>query len=477
MQNTTKRLLSQVLEKITPTQAERRAMESAIRKSTSMLDTMTKNSQTGRGGGGQLSFTLAGSFIRDTWMRDKKEFEIFIMFPEDTPRDVLERDGLELGKTLVEKMNGTYRIAYAEHPYVRATLAGFDVDIVPCYRLESAARIKSAVDRTPFHNKWISANLNPKQSKEVRLLKQFAKAHGVYGSDTKTLGLSGYLCELLIVHYGSFLGFVEAASGWKPGEVMIDIEKHHESPVDAFEKKRFKGQQLIVIDPVDRERNVAAVVSPENFGKLVRLCAEFLERPSMTFFFPPKARVNVKRLGELMESRGTKLIAARFARPDVIEDVLWPQLRRTAQRLKSIMQEYEFSVIGADVFADGVCAMLLEFEVWNLPKTRKLQGPGVFAKERVGEFRKKYEKLGKVWVEDGIWVAQAPRTFTQAGQKLNDSLSDREDQLLAKGIASYIAGSIAAKGFDLMEDAALLKYAAKDSMFALFLKKYLEKGE
>jgi len=469
MPQLTKHILSQVLEKITPTASERNAMESAIHKSTKMLESMIK--------GSRLSYTLAGSFIRDTWMRDKKEFEIFVMFPEDTPRDVLERDGLEIGKSLADKMGGTYRIAYAEHPYVRGSIMGFDVDIVPCYSLESAAHIKSAVDRTPFHNKWIAANLKPRQSSEVRLLKQFAKAHGIYGSDTKTLGLSGYLCELLIVHYGSFPGFVEAAAGWKPGEVLIDIQKHHESPVDAFEKKRFRDQSLIAIDPVDKERNVAAVLSPENFGKLVRLCTEFLEKPSLSFFFPPKVRVNVNSLRRLMESRGTKIVAVRFARPDVIDDVLWPQLRRTAQRLSSIMQEYEFVVLGIDVFADGECAILLEFEVWKLPKIRKLQGPGVFAKERVDEFRKKYERLGKVWVEDGVWVAQVPRAFTQAAPKLRDSLSDREDQLLAKGIASYIAGSIAARGFDVMEEKAALRHASKGSQFALFLKKYLEKGE
>jgi len=156
--------------------------------------------------------------------------------------------------------------------------------------------------------------------------------------------------------------------------------------------------------------------------------------------------------------------------------VLWPQLRRTAQRLRSIMQEYEFAVFGTDVFADGDCAILLEFEVWKLPKIRKLQGPGVFAKERVDEFRKKYEKLGKAWVEDGVWVAQVPRAFTQAAPKLRDSLSDKEHELLAKGIASYIAGRIASKGFEVVEGAEILKYASKNGQFALFLKKYIEKG-
>jgi tRNA nucleotidyltransferase (CCA-adding enzyme) len=468
MQVVMRKTLSQVLEKATPTAAERRSMESAISRTTKMFESMIK--------GTDVTYTLAGSFIRDTWMRDKKEFEIFIMFPEDTPRDKLERDGLEMGKSLVEKMNGTYRIAYAEHPYVRGVILGYDVDIVPCYSLKTADRIKSAVDRTPFHNKWIASHLKPKMSKEVRLLKQLAKAQGFYGSDTKTLGLSGYLCELLVIHYGSFIGFAEAASGWKPGEVFIDIQRHHESRADAMKSRRFEGQPLVVIDPVDRERNVAAVLSSENFNKIVNTCTELLEKPSISMFFPPKVRVSAESLRSKMKSRGTRLVAVRFARPDVIEDILWPQLRRTAHRICSILAEYEFVVFGSDVTADGECFMLIELEVWKLPKIRRLSGPGVFAKDHVEQFRKKYEGHGKLWIEDDVWKAEVKREFTDAAEKLRDSLSDNEDELKAKGIASYIASIITAKGFEVIEDDAILNCARRDNQFGLFLKKYLEKG-
>jgi tRNA nucleotidyltransferase (CCA-adding enzyme) len=221
---------------------------------------------------------------------------------------------------------------------------------------------------------------------------------------------------------------------------------------------------------------VAAALSSENFSRLVGAAAAFLEKPSMLFFFPPKASVSISSLKSRIKSRGTKIVAVRFARPDVIDDVLWPQLRRTAQRLRNIMQEYDFVVIGWDIFADGDCIILLEFEVWKLPKIRKVRGPTVFAKERVGEFRKKYEKLGKVWVEDRAMFAEVRRAFTEAAPKLEDSLSDKESELLAKGIASYVAGSIAA-GFDVTEGEAVLRYAAKNPGFALSLKKYLDKGE
>jgi tRNA nucleotidyltransferase (CCA-adding enzyme) len=352
---------------------------------------------------------------------------------------------------------------------------GFDVDIVPCYQLKSASHIKSAVDRTPFHNKWISANLKPKQSKEVRLLKQFAKAHGIYGSDTKTLGLSGYLCELLVVHYGSFMGFIEAVVCWKAGKVLIDMERRYKRSEDAFFNKRFKDQPLIVIDPVDGERNVAAVMSHGNFEKLVHSAASFLEKPSLSAFFPPKVRVSHADMAKRVRSRGTMLLAVRFSRPDVIDDVLWPQLRRTAQRLENIMKEYEFGVVGHDVHADGECIILLELDKWKLPKLRRLQGPGVFAKERVDEFTKKYKYVGKVWQEKGIMFAEVPRTFRDAAEKLRDSLSDREDQLLAKGIASYVASSVVSGGFEVLEGAAVLGKAKKDNGFAVFLKNYLGK--
>ncbi len=71
---------------------------------------------------------------------------------------------------------------------------------------------------------------------------------GVYGSELKTQGFSGYLTELLIIHYGSFENTVKEACFWKPGE-KIDLMQHSKIKYD---------EPLVMVDPTDPKRNVAA---------------------------------------------------------------------------------------------------------------------------------------------------------------------------------------------------------------------------
>ena len=74
---------------------------------------------------------------------------------------------------------------YAEHAYVHARVNGFDVDLVPCYLVEDASKLKSAVDRTPFHTKYVASKIVGLEG-DVLLLKQFLKGIGVYGSELKS---------------------------------------------------------------------------------------------------------------------------------------------------------------------------------------------------------------------------------------------------------------------------------------------------
>ena len=97
-----------------------------------------------------------------------------------------------------------------------------------------------------------------------------------YGSELRTQGFSGYLTELLIIHYGSFENTVRAASSWKPGQ-EIDIMQHSEiEQRDSF----------VIVDPTDPKRNVAAALSLDNFCMFIDCCREFLKSPGLKFFFP-----------------------------------------------------------------------------------------------------------------------------------------------------------------------------------------------
>lgn len=478
-------VLTGVLKKITPSEKEQTETRVFIENVLKVTDEIIKPHG--------LTRTLAGSYMRDTWLPNKKEFDIFIMFPENYSRDTLEKLGLDIGKKITKKLHGEYVIAYAEHPYVRAKVftkpvieevkrilrkkkrvsrgSSYEIDIVPCYAVASAQKIKSAVDRTPFHNKWLFDNMSPALASQVRLLKQFAKGTGVYGSDTKVLGMSGYLCELLIIQYKSFKNFLDQASKWEAGNVFIDLEEHHKDGRAAIAKE-FKTQPLIVIDPVDPKRNVASNFSPENFVKLVKFSREFLEKPNERFFLPERKKVSAGSLKKRIEERGTRIIGVKFSKPDVIDDIIWPQLRRTSRRLASILREHEFAVMGKDICCtEKDCILIFEMEVWSLPRIRKLVGPFVFTKKHSDEFISKYSKTGRIWVEGSTWVAEIKRKFTEADQKLKDSLKDSEKNLLSKGIASHPAHAIARK-FEILEPKDILKLAKKNPGFAELLESY-----
>ncbi len=428
---------------------------------------------------GEAKPILTGSFARDTWLPEKSEFDIFLVFDSSISRKELEEKGLEIGKKVAEKLGGKWRIEYAEHPYVRIDFRGVEIDIVPCFGVKSAYEIKSAVDRTPFHLAYLKQKLNKKLCDEIRLLKKFLKVSGLYGADAKTQGFSGYACELLILYYQSFLNLVKSAIEWKPG-LIIDIENLWKGKVEPVQEI-FRKQPLIIIDPVDKFRNVAAALSVENFYKFKKLCARFLENPSLDFFREKSVKpIGVSEFRKKVKERGTEIILIKFKPPKVVPDILWPQLRKFAERLQNILEEkkYEFKVLRKDVFTDEkeIALVLLEMEVFRLPFIQKRVGPPVFNLRDSERFLNKYREEAIVgpYVEGIRWCVEIRRKFITARDKLFDSLNKPVEILKAKGIPSYIAEEIS-KGFEILVGNEICKLIRENKQVGIFLKKYFEK--
>ena len=142
-----------------------------------------------------VSAQLVGSAARGTWLSGTHDLDIFILFPDDTDTEYLEYYGLKIARKVAEESDSRQE-QYAEHPYISLKFKGYDVDLVPCFRVSSASNIKSAVDRTPFHNEFIKENITGLED-EVLVLKQFMHGIGVYGSELKTRGFSGYFCRVV----------------------------------------------------------------------------------------------------------------------------------------------------------------------------------------------------------------------------------------------------------------------------------------
>jgi len=318
-----------------------------------------------------------GSTARGTWISGDRDIDLFVRFPADLPREDLEEYGLEVGHAVLP--DG--REEYAEHPYVVGEFDGFDVDLVPCYRLDSATEIQSAVDRTPFHNDYVAERLDEETAGEVRLFKQFLKGIGAYGSDLRTRGFSGYLTELLVLEHGSFRETVAAAAEWHP-PVRFDPEGHGRAEF---------SDPLVVIDPTDPERNVAAVCSPENVARLQHYARELLDAPREELFFPdPVEPLDADGVREHVRRRGTTPVAVRFDAPDVVDDQLYPQLRKSLDGLREELDRRGFDVLRATAFAGESAALFAELEVAERPAIERHEGPPVHVRDHAEGFYRKY---------------------------------------------------------------------------------------
>lgn len=433
------KIKTEVLEGIKPGPNEKKEVEALAKDLLEKIDKIAL----------ELGFdafgVLVGSAARDTWTSGDKDLDIFIMLPPILSKDELEQQGLQIAK----KISSEHEERYAEHPYIHARFGNYDVDLVPCFNVKDASKIKSAVDRTPFHNSYIKKHILGLED-EVLLLKQFMRGKGVYGAELKLQGFSGYLCELLVLKYGSFLGVIQNASDWEYGE-LIDLEG-----CGSYEKK----DPFIFIDPVDPKRNVAAAVSVDSFSKFIDVSRSFLSNPSTDYFFPKLIPpISKEELIKEIDKRGTEFLSIVFDIPDIVDDILYPQLYKAEKSIVGLINRHGFRVFGSDVCAKKNKAIIFfEMEVSRLPKIKKHFGPPVTSKNRSLDFIEKH-KNSQIDIEDGKYVSKIKRDYT-------DIFSLLENELLfcalGKNISTYVKN-----GYKLLKDEEVLEEG-----FSEFIGKY-----
>lgn len=348
---------------------------------------------------------FAGSYSKNTYLADP-DIDLFLMFPPEVSVEDMHRIGLMTGEAVLE--NAVRK--YSEHPYTHGTFEGLDVDLVPCFHVDSTEHMKSSVDRTPFHTRFIKSRLDEDGCNQVRLLKRFMKGIGTYGAERDSRGFSGYLCEILIVRFGTFDNVLQAAVRWRPG---ARIEVSGIGPV--FEAP------ITVYDPVDNMRNAAAAVHLDTLALFVTAARAYLKNPSIEFFFPNKREpASRERLRAMAGSHGTRLVAAVIPRPEkLLEDNLQAQLWKTQYALRTVMEEHEFPVIRAvHSMTDKELTVILELETDTLPRTHKHQGPPAWFKPEDFLDRWKDNQYGEPFIEDGRWNVMAPRKYIEAGPML-----------------------------------------------------------
>jgi len=416
-----------ILARIRPSAEEERRLQAVVRE---LLDKVEGILRTR---GWEAKPFVAGSVAKGTHLTGA-EVDLFVAFPPDLPREDLEARGLELGKILERGIH-----LYAEHPYTRGWFRGTEVEIVPCYRIVDASQRMSAVDRTPLHVDYVLGRLQAGQADQIRLLKAWAEGIGVYGAEAKVRGFSGYLCELLVLKYGSFRKVLEASRSWRRGEV-IELER---AAAKAFE------EPLVVVDPVDPNRNVASAVSLEQMATFVHAAREYLREPRASFFFPnPLKPLSAAKLRALARRRGSQLLAVSIRVPEITDDVLYPQLRKAHRALEDLFRRHGFLIHDSRYDVAGKEAVFLfDFEVASLPRVQRHLGPPIWvrnAKEFLEKWRGNPKAFAGPFLVGDRWVVDVARDATEAAALVASAWKDlslgKDLERSAKGSLKVRAG-------------------------------------
>ncbi len=373
-----------------------------------------------------IEIRVVGSVVRGTQLRGESDVDVFLLFPKKYKREKITKDGLDYAKRLARASGDTYEVKYAEHPYARLFVRALAIraDIVPAYNIDNIEDMSTSVDRSPMHADFINKHLSTKQRDEVRVLKHLLKRQGLYGAEVRTSGFSGYLCELLIYQYGSLTSLMESASSFKP-PVLLD-PKGRRMLSDPSLVKRFNSM-FIVIDPVDRERNVAAGVSTETLARFVLLCRKFTKKPSASFFnrggfSSPKVK---EMLGSFMRSTGLDMYAIATRLPDKSEDIVWPQLRKVLEMVEVYARSFGFSIYLSMPLVVGATGLLVFFAPKETFRTHMRKGPSVFIRKAQEEFEKAHRDAKGMLVTDDILYALEKNEYDDIGSLMRSVASGR----------------------------------------------------
>ena len=414
---------------------------------------------------------VEGSVAKDTWLSENPDIDIFMRLPTSISRKNLGDIGLRIAKKAAGKAKQLER--FAEHPYLQIFIDGYRVDVVPCYNAK-AGEWQSATDRTPFHTDYIRQHLSKEMRGEVRLLKKFMQGIDVYGAEIKVGGFSGYLCELLIIRYGSFAATIRTFAQYNQ-RVEIDIEKFY-----ADRKKEMVllfPEPLVIIDPVDKVRNVASAVQPQKLYTFIGAARAFLKKPSEDYFYPPKPKVlSIVALKDEFKNRCSIMLFLVIDEVNAVPDVLWGQLYRSRRSLRTLLELNDFRVLKDAVWSNEKSQSVFIFEIEQqvLPNIKKHLGPPL---ERETECEKYLAKYGDndivvsgPFIEGGRWMVELPRKIIDVTVLLKEKLADGGK---STGVADLIAKGIQ-KNFRVFVNSEILEVYERNEDFAACLSVFLD---
>jgi len=363
-----------------------------------------------------IGLEFGGSFAKGTWLSKDADVDIFIRFKKSTSEEKFEKISKKIGFESLKKYSPYVR--YSEHPYVEAKIKDTKINVVPFYDVKTG-EWKSAADRSSFHTKFMKKSLTSKMRNEVRILKTFLKSNGIYGAEIAKQGFSGYVSEVLVIHFGSFENVIKSISEVKENQII------------GKASKKFKTS-IVIMDPIDNNRNLAAAISDENIGKFVLVSRAFKEKPTLEFFKNKKSTVSKKHW--------ENLLVIKFDFKIRSPDIIWGQIKRATSSLSTQLELSGFNVLRSKPYTDQQKEVYLFFllESTKIPEIYPKNGPEFFRENSSKSFISK--NLGNtelMWIGNNRKIISLEkRKHTEAVKFMTEFLKKNLRTDIPKGLQS-----------------------------------------
>ncbi len=388
-------MFKKILSKIKPEENEVKEISERVKKFLKILNPKLKNA----------SAFIGGSFAKNTWLKGNHDIDVFVVFENN--KKMSER--LEYS---IKKSFKKYRKLHGSRDYFIVDFEGLGFELVPVFKIKKPEEAENITDISLMHVKFVKEKTNEKLCDEIRLAKYFLKMNKCYGAETYIGGFSGYLVELLVVYYKSFQNFIKNAAKWKYSEII------------SFGRNNFvSGQKfpLIVIDPVQPNRNAAAALRKEKFSEFAALCKKFLQKQNISYF--KEKKINLKKYDLVFEVYPL----------EGNEDVVGTKMLKAFEFIKREFIDNGFAVKNSGWFWDKNAYLCFKFKNKKIKKYREHFGPYITMSESAASFRLKH-KNRKIIIRNKRLVAYMPRRFTKVSDLAKSIIRDKNVRSRVKKI-------------------------------------------
>ncbi|MFP4117480.1 MAG: nucleotidyltransferase domain-containing protein [Candidatus Woesearchaeota archaeon] len=372
-----------------------------------------------------------GSSAKGTFLKGKFDVDLFVRFDLDkyakfssALSDILHLAVERATSNRFERVHGSrdyfqYRLSW-KYP--------INFEIVPVLKVTGSSQARNVTDCSPLHVLWLKSKFAEDKDivKESVAMKLFLKAIGCYGAESYIRGFSGHVVDILISHYGSFEALVKASPEWENHHV-IDVEHHFRDKDHVLKSlNESKISPLIVIDPIQPDRNAAAALSKKKFDLFKDKAREFISHPSYSFFV--QSRFSLARLKRDDVPHCEKIIL-RITPKKAKKDVVGSKIMKFYNLLLSRLKKNGF-----DIFDSGWAWPSSNAYVWiyitknsisYIKKNPEIirSGPPKDKSADIERFKKKHHSL--FW-HDGKIYARVARKDTDYMQIIHKTIKEEK---------------------------------------------------